>query len=426
MLALPAGKALNVGAWARDPLWRKAQAVPSLDLDFATTKSLVDRISGQNLITFGRAGGTATYVDATGTIVTAAANEPRFTYDPVTLRCLGLLVEELRTNLLLRSEEFDNTTNWGFIGTATANAITAPNGTITADLATTSGTQAQLFQATTISSGATITGSCFLKPNGINETEIVLLASNNTTPYGRATFNVSTGVISVAAATANGGTNASASIQAFANGWYRCSVTVTYPAVTAAGIRINAPGATGGFYLWGAQLEAGAFPTSYIPTTGTQATRNADVATIAGAGLAGFYSQSEGTFYWSSAAGGSAGNAFEVSNGTSSNRITGYNNSPTQPLFLISSGGVNVFFNPGTIAANSRNAHAAAYKASNNAYSLNGGNPATDSTILPPVGVSMLTIGANSFSSGHLNGPISRFTYFPQRLPNAKLQAITA
>ena len=54
---------------------------------------------------------------------------------------------------------------------------------------------------------------------------------------------------------------------------------------------------TSGIYLWGAQLEEGAFPSSYIPTTTAAATRSADVASITGTAFSGWYRQDEGTFY---------------------------------------------------------------------------------------------------------------------------------
>ena len=56
---------------------------PSLFLDFANKKSLVDRISGNNLITFTRSS-VGTYVDADGLIKTAAADEARFDHNPLT------------------------------------------------------------------------------------------------------------------------------------------------------------------------------------------------------------------------------------------------------------------------------------------------------------------------------------------------------
>jgi hypothetical protein len=220
-------------------------------------------------------------------------------------------------NLLLRSEEFDNASWTKTSSTVVANATTAPNGTLTADSGVTGGSAFQTSQGVTITSGATVSGSVYLKPNGINVVEIVLLSSSNTTPYGRASFNVATGVISTAATTSNGGTNVSAAITPAGDGWYRCSVTVTYPAVTAAGIRINATGATGGIFLWGAQFEQ----VTYQTTPGTyNATTSAayygprfdyDPVTLAAKGLlieeqrTNLMFPADGTTGWQASPGGS-------------------------------------------------------------------------------------------------------------------------
>ena len=99
---------------------------PTLNLDFAKTKALDPRI------TFTRAS-TATFVGSNGLIQTAASGAPRFDHNPATGESLGLLVEGARTNLLLRSEEFDNA-YWGKTrSSVTANATTSPAGTLTAD-----------------------------------------------------------------------------------------------------------------------------------------------------------------------------------------------------------------------------------------------------------------------------------------------------
>ena len=76
--------------WVRNDLWRRARAVPSLDLQFADRKSLVDGISGQNLITFTRASG-GTSVDSAGVLRTAANDEPRFGHNPTTGYCFDRL-----------------------------------------------------------------------------------------------------------------------------------------------------------------------------------------------------------------------------------------------------------------------------------------------------------------------------------------------
>jgi hypothetical protein len=327
-----------------------------------------------------------------------------------------------RTNLLLRSEEFDNASLWTFIGTITANAGTAPNGAATADLVTTNGTQAQVFQGVNISSGATVTGSAFLKPNGINEAEIVLLSSNNTTPYARATFNISTGVISVAPTTANGGTNASANVQVFPNGWYRCSVTVTYPAVTLGGMRINAPGAAGGLFLWGAQLETGSTATAYIPTT------TAAVTVFESS----WYRQDEGTVL----AEGSvvqpvtAGNQFffRTSDNGYSNSIALNIQSTGFPSLATSAAGV-FDGNASSIVSLPANTAAkliGAYAANNLGVSLNGATVAADLSATIPTTLNRLDIGSDHLGLNRIRaGTIRRLTYWPQRLPSNSLVAIT-
>lgn len=230
------------------------------------------------LPTFVSRASTATFFDANGVIQTAGVNVARdnaFAPDSNgVMRPIGLLAEEQRTNLVTWSEQFDNAA-WTLTGTMSSNATLAPNGNLTADklIAVNGGSQGQVFQAATIASGATITGSVYIKDGGLDRVQVVLLSNNNTTPYGRATFNPTTGAITEAANSLNGGTNASASSTPVGNGWYRVTVTVTYPAVTAAGLRItsfNSDSSNGdgikGVFLWGAQFEVGAFFTSYIPT----------------------------------------------------------------------------------------------------------------------------------------------------------------
>jgi hypothetical protein len=88
--------------WVRNFLWRRARAVPSLDLRFADNKSLIDAVTGASLVTFTRAS-SGTFVDSAGVLQTAATDVPRFDCNALTGESLGLLVEEARTNLLLNS-----------------------------------------------------------------------------------------------------------------------------------------------------------------------------------------------------------------------------------------------------------------------------------------------------------------------------------
>jgi len=429
------------GPWVKNELWRRARAVPSLDLRFADNKSLRDAVTGQSLITFTRAS-SGTFTGSDGLIATASTDVPRFDHNPTTGESLGLLVEEARTNLLLRSEEFDNA-SWDLAaGTGSANATTAPSGSLTADkliAATTPGTTGQLFQSVTITSGATVTGSLFVKDGGFDRLEIVLLSNNNTTPYGRATFNPIAGTITTAASTANGGTNASASVVAYGNGWYRLILTVTYPAVTAAGMRIlsfNSDSAVGdgvkGVFLWGAQLEAGAFPTSVIPTTTATVTRSADVASISGSNFSSWANAPQGTLFTQAATAATHGgvNSFpriaSISDGTTNSIIEMFYRvlAPyTDTGYLVaSSGATQAAFETNAGANNS--SLAVAYAVDNFAFSRNGLIANTDASGNLPT-FDRLFIGSRLSAVNILGGTIRRLTYWPTRLGNEVLQRLT-
>ena len=229
--------------WLKDALWRKAQAVPSLDLRFADNKSLVDSVSGQNLITFSRASG-GTYIDSTGTLRSAV------------------------TNLLLQSENF--ATTW-FLTSATlsSDAIAAPNGSLTAEQLIEDATTANHEVAQTFASpvaNATYTLSCYLK------------AATSTTCGLRFTAGLNgTGVIcsidlTAQTATVTAGTG-TATIANVGSGWFRVSLTATAsgtPSSTTVNIfrSIGIGGSiANSIYIWGAQLEQSSTVGEYIPTT---------------------------------------------------------------------------------------------------------------------------------------------------------------
>jgi hypothetical protein len=114
------------------------------------------------------------------------------------------------------------------------------------------------------------------------------------------------------AADCRGGGGVTGSMAAVGNGWYRCQATLTATATASGDIsyrlaNTNSAFASGGtytgngtsgIYAWGAQLEAGAFPTSYIPTSGSTVTRTADNASMRGENFSSWYNQSEGSILW--------------------------------------------------------------------------------------------------------------------------------
>ena len=425
------------GPWVKNELWRRARAVPSLDLRFAENKSLVDATTGANLVTFTRAS-SGTFVNSEGLIQTATTNEARFDHNPTTGESLGLLVEEQRTNLFLQSNQFDTT--WANLNSSeTAAASTGPDGTNTAwelrDTVDVSSTGHAIQQIIAFTSGTTYTVSVWAKAGTlptVNSLGIVFpSAAFGSTLISR--FNLTAGTVASAAA---GSTN---TITAYPNGWYRCTMSLTATATSNAniGFRTGTNTATsyigngnGTIFLWGAQVEAGAFPTSYIPTTTATVTRSADVASISGSNFSSWYRQDEGTVYtaYSKQATGVAGYAAsltETLSTSSANRIQFSVNTNNVPSYaLVAAGTTQGTLAPGGTAPTYITAYG--YKLDDLACSSSGSAVVTDSTASMPSGVAYLNIGANPAGSAvFLNGTICRLTYWPQRLPNSTLQTIT-
>jgi hypothetical protein len=205
----------------------------------------------------------------------------------------GLLIEEQRVNSVTHSEEFDNAA-WlkggGGGVTITANDILAPDGTTTADKMIANAVNGEHYADDTISfSAGTYTHSVFAKAGEYNYIRLrPVHVGANEGGTSAADFTL-TGDGSASLIGIGGGT--SASIESYGNGWYRCIITFTITGtLTNTQIRVqmmeNTPttvwtgNGSDGVYVWGAQHEAGAFATSYIPTSGSSVTRSADLATM--------------------------------------------------------------------------------------------------------------------------------------------------
>lgn len=226
-------------------------------------------------VTFTRAS-TGTYFDSAGVMQTAAINTPRVDYNPATLALRGLLVEEQRTNLLLRSQELDDA-YWTKEGvTVSANAVVAPDGSLTAETVSTGVSTGEHRIYRSAGASAVHSHSIYAKAGTAN---FASLSTGNTTYY--AVFDLGAGVVSSSV-------NCTSSIVSAGNGWYRLTVTGSVAMSTlffvanigeTAAKAVPAAGSTGTdktVHLWGAQLEAGAFATSYIPTVASTVTRAID------------------------------------------------------------------------------------------------------------------------------------------------------
>jgi hypothetical protein len=375
-------------------------------------------------------------VGADGLIKYAGVNEARFDHNPVTGESLGLLIEEGRTNLQRHSEDFTQGLPL-FNATLTVNVGTAPNGTLTADQfieTTANGLHSQEIVDHVFIAGVTYTFSCYAKTIGDRN-----FAPGFPTLFGSARF----GIFNLTGSGSVAGTNAgvTASIQAVGNGWYRCSITST--CVTGGGARVGVFIASGtsisyagdvskGLLLWGAQLEVGAFPTSYIPTQASTVTRFADVARIVGANFSSWYRQDEGTVFADATTNARHGgsNSFprimSVSDGTNNNQMETY----YRVLSSYTDAGYRIA-NAGAIQAqfdtnDNRNGQKIAFGyASNNFPLVIGGTVVANDTSGTVPTVSNLGLGVRGDGGTFLNGTIRRLTYWPKRLPNSQLRALT-
>ena len=243
---------------------------------------------------------TATYLGADGLLKTAANNEPRIEFNPDG-SYKGLLVEPAATNLLLRSEEFDDAYWTKFQSTATANTSVAPDGTTTADTITSvaGATFPSTRIAITAAENTVFTLTSFVKAGTATNWRLTVVFKDGVNA-ATAVFNSLNGAVTD---TLN---VLSTSFIPYPNGWFRCSITFNSGAgandlnvrpVNHSRSSIGGNEFTDGrtVFLWGAQLELGTVPTSYIPTVASTVTRAADV--ISKTGASALIGQTEGTLY---------------------------------------------------------------------------------------------------------------------------------
>jgi len=371
---------------------------------------------------------------------TAAANVARFDHNPTTGEALGLLIEEQRTNLLTYSADFSNA-SWTKTNTAvTTNAIVAPNGTLTGDKLienTTVLSSYQLTQTVTPKPSSNPTITIYAKPAGRNWIYLNVFPStpNDFTNDTRAYFDILNGAVGTV-------TRGTASITAAGNGWYRCSLTASQfsssasanatcviQLATANGTNSYTGDGYSGIFIWGAQLEVGAFPTSYIATTSATVTRNADAASMTGTNFSSWFNNAEGVFYVDA---GAAQGFVPVllttydTGGTNLIRIAKESSTASSTTVVsvrsYTSGTEYVLLN----SAFASGKFSVGYAANNFALAASGSVSPPDTTALVPV-MSRMTIGWDGFNTARqINSTIRKIAYYPERLTDANLQALTA
>lgn len=267
---LPPGDYLDASAVAPN-IDAQPVVMPTLLLDFLNRKSLDGRASFARL-------SVATCYGPDGKLRVVPANQPRFEHDPLTGARQGLLIEESRTNLLTATQDLTRT--WiGVRATALPRMGASPDGGFGASKLiedNSGGSTHQLSQNISFNNGWTYAFSVYVKAA---ERTIVQLAFNGaafSTPQ-RAAFNLVTGVANVAQGSPLVG------IAPVGGGWYRISMIAASTSANVASCVLYLTDATGavsyngdamsGAFFWGAQVEAGNFLTSYIPSSETVTAR---------------------------------------------------------------------------------------------------------------------------------------------------------
>ena len=371
---------------------------------------------------------------------TAAAYGPRFDFNPSTLALNGLLIEESRTNLALNSA-ISTSTSWSLSASAslTPSTTVAPDGTVSGSVLTASATGFQnIYQIVAVPNDTVArTFSLYVYGGTAAATTVVKLQYvNGTGGTDQVSMNWPGGTASAYPA----GPTYPVIQQALPNGWYRLSTTLANNGGTSLEMIVYpANGATGSVTIWGAQLETGTFPTSYIPTTTTSMTRSADMASV---NNASFFGASQGTLvasaipgflYFNSAAG--TGYAPQIAASLESDfndrlQIRRSASSTTTDGFTC-----GMYDSGGTVALNASGSNgswpmltsgklALAYQASNFAESTNGAAAATASTgsVFSPT---QLVLGNSAYYGNFWNGWLQSVQYFNTRLTNSQIQQLT-
>lgn len=418
-----------------------------IHLNFATGVHYVKPAGGPatiapftSLFTF-TGGNQSMYRGASGLLVASATNTPRIEYD-ANGNLLGLLIEGARTNAILQSA--DQTTTWtitailafGSGSVSNSNGTLDPAGTNTADLLVPNTSNTTHNNSQTFTSTATSwTLSVFVKPSAAY-TKFGFAEVNATATW--ASFNCS-GAGSVIATHAS----ASGTISAVGNGWYRCTMTYTGSAAShiwrmypmdnsyAAGSPASysyAGDGTSGFYVWGAQAEAGAFASSYIPTTTGSVARTVDVAQRT---VGTECSSTVGTIFAQLDAGEivtTNSRFFCLDDGSGNNRFAVRFNSSLLQAYTsgnaVADGGATT---ANTTTINTMMKAASAYGGTNDLAScLNGGTVATDGSVTALVGTLNRFSLFDPSGGDKIFGHIRRLDYWPERKANAELQRLTA
>ena len=363
--------------------------------------------------------GSATRVRKDGLIEELTVDDtPRL--DWLNSNCPSLLLEGQRTNLQAYSENFSGAA-WTTSGaTITANSSISPNGELTAyKLETTSSLDLLTGFQLTVAADTLHTYSLYVKADTTNICKIELYNTNTSSQaelYGRIEFDMSTETIAP-------DQNFDASFDKLDGGWYRLNLqgTTITPKQDPDFCRVSLT-EEGSIFIWGGQMEAGGYATSYIKNTDTVLNTRLKDECLNG-GDSDLFDITEGTLFVDSYVYNS-GNFTEItlSDGSVSNRIVLiFQNYGTQ-VRVFSSGGVDSFLN---LTFDQRNKIAVTFKENEYKFYINGSLVGSDPSATVPSGMDRLNFGNNTNVSNHFEGKVYDTRVYDRVLTEAEAIELT-
>ncbi len=379
--------------------------------------------NGNGDLTWTRAS-TALRTNSSGLLESMGSGVPRLSY--MYGSCPALLLEPQRTNLVLQSEDFSSASWTKTNSTVTANSTTSPDGTTNADsLVDNSALGIHALSAVNIGGAGTYTFSFYAKANTLSRVGIFTNSAVNINLATTAlVFDLSSGVV------VNSVSGITASIQSVGNGWYRCSAVIpssaagNYLIVTSnGGTTVNYIGSGQSIFVYGAQLELGAYPTTYIPTTTASATRIADTATKTD--ISSLIGQSEGVMFAEVSGLSNDTVRLAISDGTNNNNI--YIELSSGAISTVGRvSGINQFAISSSQTITNLNKIAVKYKQNDFALWINGVKVGTDTSGST---YSANTLNAVKFDRGDgfvpFYGHIKQMILFTTALTDSQLVALT-
>ena len=385
----------------------------------------------------------ATVINKDGLIEEVGSGQPRVDYKDNTKA--AMLLEPQRTNLFTYSEDFSQSDWTKQAVEISLNTIIGLDGTLSASvLARSTGILQSLRMNMSLGIGNIYTISCWAKADVDRYISLGLTYSAGN--YAGTQFDLQDGTILRTASSGTGYNAYSPSIKEFDNGWYRVSVTLqtgvadSYPCFVSSNQiwgsgafnKTEVGGGINGIYIYGAQLEQGSYPTSYIPTSGSAVTRlNDSCSQTPPDGVIG---QTEGTIFYDGYYGDEPSEVYlflqeNLGNGVSDSIYIQKFGSNGIAMQVYDSNNLQTQISGGSYVSGQRIKIAVTYKQNDFAFYINGVQIGVSSGGLVPNlnGIQIGTYPALSNTHDYIASKgINNVQLYDTRLSNSELATLTS